>query len=129
MSYDKLPTLGNTVREFQGFDTFPAPANVTAVKFESDELSSVCPITGQPDWYSIVIEYAPDASCLESKSLKLYLQKFRNEGIFGESLASLIVDDIYDALSPLNLTVVLIQKPRGGISITSTASREKGEDG
>jgi len=128
MNYDELTTLGSTVREFKGFDTFPAPPNVTTVKFESDELTSVCPITGQPDWYSIVIEYSPDEACLESKSLKLYLQKFRNDGIFGESLASLIVDEIYEALLPHKVTVVLIQKPRGGISITSTASREKGEN-
>ena len=125
MQQDELKTLGNTVREFQGFDTFPSPTNITTVKFESDEITSVCPITGQPDWYSISIEYRPDGSCLESKSLKLYLQKFRNDGIFGESLASLIVDDIYEAILPQAITVVLVQKPRGGISITSTASRTK----
>lgn len=128
MNYDDLTTLGSTVREFQGFDTFPAPTNVTKVTMNSDELTGVCPITGQPDWYSIEIEYIPDALCLESKSLKLYLHKFRNEGIFGESLASLIADDIFDALSPHYISVTLFQKPRGGISITSVAERQKKSD-
>ena len=125
MSHDQLTTLGNTVREFQGFDTFPAPANVDIVKFESDELTSVCPITGQPDWYHITIEYIPNDLCLESKSLKLYLQKFRNDGIFGESLASHMVDEFFEALQPKSVSVILHQKPRGGISITSTASRKQ----
>lgn len=125
MNYDELTILGNTVREFERFDTFPAPPYLHEVKFESDELTSVCPITGQPDFYRITIEYTPDEVCLESKSLKLYLQKFRNEGIFGESLASQIINDIFDILLPQKISVVLCQKPRGGISITSTASREK----
>src|SRR5689334_21158650 len=108
-------TLGQTVRSFQGFDVFPAPATVTRVVLESDEFTSVCPITGQPDWYSIRIEYSPDKLCLESKSLKLYLQKFRNEGIFGETLSAHIADEIYMALEPQEVTVILHQKPRGGI--------------
>ena len=125
MNYEELTTLGGTVREFQGFDTFPAPKNVTLVALESDEFTSVCPITGQPDWYSIKIEYVPGEVCLESKSLKLYLHKFRNEGIFGEGLASLIADDIFEALSPKKVVITLWQKPRGGISITSVAERTK----
>ncbi len=124
MSYD-LKTLGSTVREFQGFDTFPAPPNVTLVSMESDELTGLCPITGQPDWYSIKIDYVPDQLCLESKTLKLYLQKFRNDGIFGESLAGQIADDIFDALKPHSVEVRLVQKPRGGISITSVAERKQ----
>lgn len=124
MSYD-LKTLGQTVRRFQGFDTFPAPANVTRVSMESDELTGMCPITEQPDWYSIKIDYVPDKHCLESKTLKLYLQKFRNDGIFGESLAGQIADDIFDALQPHLVEIVLIQKPRGGISITSFSKRKK----
>lgn len=121
----ELKTLGQAVREFQGFDTFPAPANVTRVVMESDELTSVCPITGQPDWYTIKIEYVPDQKCLESKTLKLYLQKFRNDGIFGETLASHIADELFDALAPHEVIITLLQKPRGGISITSTAQRQK----
>lgn len=123
MNYDNLTTLGSTVREFKGFDTFPAPENVDKVVLESDELTGVCPITGQPDWYTIIIEYVPDKLCLESKSLKLYLQKFRNEGIFGEALSGQIVDDIFEALSARSVSVNLLQKPRGGISIRSIASR------
>jgi len=118
-------TLGQTVRSFEGFDTFPAPATVTRVVLQSDEFTSVCPITSQPDWYEIKIDYRPDKLCLESKSLKLYLQKFRNEGIFGESLSALIADEIFQALEPHEVIVILHQKPRGGISITSTAERKK----
>lgn len=125
MNYDELTTLGSTVREFKGFDTFPTPANVKKVVLESDELTSVCPITGQPDWYTIIIEYVPAALCLESKSLKLYLQKFRNDGIFGEALSGQIADDIFEALSAHSVSVNLLQKPRGGISIRSIASRTK----
>ena len=123
----ELKTLGQNVRSFQGFDTFPAPATVTRVVMESDEFTSVCPITGQPDWYTITIDYVPDKLCLESKSLKLYLQKFRNDGIFGETLSAKIADDIYEALIPQSVTIVLHQKPRGGISITSTAERKKAQ--
>lgn len=121
----ELKTLGHAVREFQGFDTFPAPKNIQRVVMESDEFTSVCPITRQPDWYDIKIDYVPDQVCLESKTLKLYLHQFRNEGIFGETLASKIVDDIFEALAPHEVTVELFQKPRGGISINSIASRKK----
>ncbi len=68
-------------------DTFPTPKNVTAVKFESDELTSFCPVTQQPDFNRIVIEFAPRNLCVESKSLKLYLWSFRNEAKFAETLA------------------------------------------
>lgn len=121
----ELKTLGQAVRTFQGFDTFPAPPNVTRVVMESDEFTSVCPITGQPDWYNISIDYIPDKLCLESKTLKLYLQKFRNDGIFGETLTGHIADEIFEALKPHQVIVTLLQKPRGGISITSTAERQK----
>jgi 7-cyano-7-deazaguanine reductase len=89
----------------------------------SDELAAVCPVTGQPDLYVAAISYAPDALCLESKSLKLYLSGFRNEGAFCEALAVRIRDDVADALGigPGDVTVTLEQKSRGGITITATA--------
>src|SRR4051812_39257662 len=68
--------------DFAGLDTFPAPPAVTVVRMVSDEVTALCPITGQPDWYEVAITYRPDQSCIESKSLKLYFQTFRNEGIF-----------------------------------------------
>src|ERR1700704_5106543 len=82
---------------FAGLETFPNPG-VTRVELASDELTAVCPITGQPDLYAAQIEFEPDALCLESKSLKLYLNGFRNEGWFAEALAVRIRDDVAAAL-------------------------------
>lgn len=107
---------------YAGLETFPNPG-VALVELVSDELVAVCPITGQPDLYVAAIEYEPDALCLESKSLKLYLASFRNEGVFCESLAVRIRDEVGKALElgPERVTVTLEQKARGGITITATA--------
>jgi 7-cyano-7-deazaguanine reductase len=115
--------LGHAGSEhFAGLETFPNPG-VSVVEMESDELVAVCPITGQPDMYVATIEYEPEALCLESKSLKLYLMTFRNEGVFCEALAVRIRDDVAQALelAPERVTVTLVQKARGGITITATA--------
>jgi 7-cyano-7-deazaguanine reductase len=87
----------------------------------SDELTAVCPVTGQPDLYVVTIEFWPDKLCLESKSLKLYLSTFRNEGAFCEALAVRILDDVAGALElpPDKVQVTLEQKARGGITITA----------
>ena len=105
-----------------GIETFPNPG-VSHVQMTSDELAAVCPITGQPDFYVATIEYWPEALCLESKSLKLYLARFRNEGAFCEALAVRIRDDVAEALElPADkVRVALTQKARGGITITATA--------
>ena len=107
---------------YAGLETFPNPG-VSRVEMRSDELVAVCPITGQPDFYTASIEYRPDALCLESKSLKLYLMQFRNEGVFCEALAVKIRDDVAEALELASdmVTVRLTQKPRGGIRIVATA--------
>ena len=91
------------------------------VELTSDELTAVCPITGQPDLYRVTIACRPDALCLESKSLKLYLSSFRNEGVFCEALAVQIRDDVAGALelTPDRVNVTLEQKARGGITITA----------
>ena len=106
---------------YAGLETFPNPG-VSQVEMTSDELVAVCPITGQPDLYVAVIEYSPDALCLESKSLKLYLNGYRDEGHFCEALAVKIRDDIAQALqlSGDRVQVTLEQKARGGITITAT---------
>ena len=89
----------------------------------SDELAAVCPITGQPDLYIVTIEYWPRALCIESKSLKLYLNSYRNEGHFCEALAVKIRDDVAEAvrLPADKVRITLKQKARGGITITATA--------
>jgi 7-cyano-7-deazaguanine reductase len=106
---------------YAGLETFPNPG-VSFVELESDELVAVCPITNQPDLYVATIDYEPDRFCLESKSLKLYLMSFRNEGVFCEALAVRIRDDVAKALElgPERVTVTLVQKARGGITITAT---------
>ena len=105
---------------FAGLETFANPG-VAHVELESDELTAVCPITGQPDLYRARIEFEPDALCLESKSLKLYLNGFRNEGAFAEALAVRIRDDVAAALAlpHARVRVTLVQKPRGGITVTA----------
>lgn len=106
---------------YAGLESFANPG-VAEVELTSDELAAVCPITGQPDLYHVTIEYRPDALCLESKSLKLYLMSFRNEGVFCEGLAVRIRDDVAAALELAGdrVHVALRQKARGGITITAT---------
>jgi 7-cyano-7-deazaguanine reductase len=88
----------------------------------SDELTAVCPITAQPDFYTGTIEYRPAALCLESKSLKLYLARFHDQGVFCEALAVQIRDDVAATLElePAAVSVSLRQKARGGITITAS---------
>ena len=115
--------LGHAGSEaYAGLETFPNPG-VTEVEMTSDELTAICPVTSQPDLYMATIEYRPRALCLESKSLKLYLARFRNEGVFCEALAVRIRDDVAAALEvdADAVRVVLRQKARGGITITATA--------
>jgi 7-cyano-7-deazaguanine reductase len=106
---------------YAGLETFANPG-VAVVEMESDELTAVCPVTGQPDFYVATIEYEPQQLCLESKSLKLYLSQFREEGHFCEALAVRIRDDVAAALElPADrVSVTLVQKARGGITITAS---------
>ena len=108
---------------YAGLETFANPG-VAHVELVSDELVAVCPITGQPDLYIASLEYWPSGLCLESKSLKLYLAAYRNEGVFCEALAVKIRDDLAEALElPADkVRVTLEQKARGGITITATTS-------
>ncbi|HEX5449590.1 MAG TPA: preQ(1) synthase [Gaiellaceae bacterium] len=106
---------------YAGLETFPNPG-VEVVELVSDELTSVCPITGQPDFYNATIEYRPNALCLESKSLKIYLSRFRDQGVFCEALAVQIRDEVAAALEidKPSVRVTLRQKARGGITITAS---------
>jgi 7-cyano-7-deazaguanine reductase len=107
---------------YGGLETFANPG-VSHVEMISDELTAVCPVTGQPDLYVATIEFWPQALCIESKSLKLYLSTFRNEGHFCEALAVKIRAEVADALElpPDKVRVTLKQKARGGITITATS--------
>ena len=115
--------LGHAGSEhYAGLETFANPG-VSHIEMTSDELAAVCPVTGQPDLYVAAIEYWPGELCLESKSLKLYLSSFRNEGHFCEALAVRIRDDVAEALGLAadKVRVTLEQKARGGITITATS--------
>lgn len=114
--------LGATVRHaIEHVEVFPAPAHVTFVRFETDELSSMCPVTQQPDLSSVVIEYVPAAHCIESKSLKLYLWGFRDRAVFAEALAAEIAAEVMHSAKPAHVRVELTQRPRGGIGLTAVA--------
>ena len=120
----ELTVLGSTVRHAIGHvEVFPAPEHVTEVRLITEELTSVCPITGQPDISSVEIVYVPGEWCVESKSLKLYLWGFRDRPVFAEALAAEIAGEIFDTAQARAVTVTLTQRPRGGITITATAAR------
>lgn len=105
---------------FEGIETFDAPAGVDQVVMLSDEVTAVCPVTGQPDYYQVKIIITRPVRCIESKSLKLYFTELRNEGIFCEALAARIAADAAQATQS-NVSVEVVQKPRGGISIKASA--------
>jgi 7-cyano-7-deazaguanine reductase len=106
---------------YAGLETFPNPG-VATVELVSDELTAVCPITNQADFYTATIAYRARELCLESKSLKLYLARFREQGAFCEQLAVQIRDEVAEALGldRSDVNVKLVQKARGGITITAS---------
>ncbi len=118
----ELTVLGNTVRHaIDHVEVFPAPANVQTVRFTTDELQSICPVTNQPDLSRVEIEYAPDRWCVESKSLKLFLWGFRDRAVFAEALTAEIAEEIMRTAEPHAVTVTLTQRPRGGIEVQAVA--------
>jgi 7-cyano-7-deazaguanine reductase len=114
--------LGATVRHaIDHVEVFPAPANVSVVRFTNDELASMCPVTEQPDLSSVVIEYEPDEFCIESKSLKLYLWGFRDRPVFAEALSAEIAGEVMATARPRWVKVTLTQRPRGGIEVQAVS--------
>lgn len=92
------------------------------VSITAPEFTSLCPITGQPDYATIKILYIPDEYCVESKSLKLYLGSFRMEGMFHEACVNKIATDLWSLLKPMELTVIGEFAPRGGITFWPQAT-------
>src|SRR5215217_6329357 len=118
----ELAILGSTVRApVDHVEVFAAPADVTEVRLSSDEVTSICPVTSQPDLSSVEITYAPDGWCVETKSLKLYLWGFRQRPVFAEALAAEIAGEIMRTAQPVRVRVELTQRPRGGIVVAATA--------
>ncbi|MGO9570364.1 MAG: preQ(1) synthase [Desulfomonilaceae bacterium] len=95
------------------------------IEFDCPEFTSLCPITGQPDFARISITYIPDLKCIESKSLKLYLFSFRTSGMFHEEITNRILDDLVAACEPRWARVRGVMNARGGISIEVTAEYSK----
>ncbi len=123
---DKFTVLGQTVRHpIDHVEVFRAPDHVSTVRFTSDEVASICPVTSQPDLSKVVIEFAPDQYCVESKSLKLYLWRFRDMPVFAEALAAEIANEVMTTVKPRWVKVELTQRPRGGIEVHAVAERNR----
>jgi 7-cyano-7-deazaguanine reductase len=106
-------------------ETFPnpRPERDYEILIRCPEFTSVCPKTGQPDFGEIQIAYTPNASCIELKSLKYYLQSFRNQGIFYEAVTNRILDDLVGACQPRRMRVTGAFSARGGITTTVVAEK------
>jgi 7-cyano-7-deazaguanine reductase len=121
----------NTFRTDGTIDSFENrfPERDYEIEFVATEFTSVCPMTGQPDFGTISISYTPEQKCIELRSFKFYLQSFRNQGIFYENVVNTILDDIVAAIAPRFLSVTGEFNSRGGISarITATYGDELGE--
>ena len=107
----------------------PRPARDYQVQFVFPEFTSVCPVTGQPDFATITVRYVPDRLCVEMKSLKLYFFAYRNRGIFYEAVVNTILDDLAAVLKPRKLTVIGEFAVRGGTAGTVTADYDAKRDG
>src|SRR5688572_5221219 len=114
-SEERMPT-----RPERRLATFPNPATGRdyVIRHECPEYTAVCPVTGQPDFGTIVVLYTPDRLCVELKSLKLYLWSFRDEGHFFEQATNQILDDLVRATRPRKMTVIGKFNVRGGIGTT-----------
>jgi 7-cyano-7-deazaguanine reductase len=109
-----------TTRPSKQLDTFPNPRRGREyhIQFECPEFTCLCPITGQPDFATILVDYVPDELCVELKSWKLYLWSYRDEGAFHEAVTNQICDDLVAAIRPRAITVTGKFWVRGGISTT-----------
>jgi 7-cyano-7-deazaguanine reductase len=124
-----LTLLGRDAQPSKKLETFPNrhPDRPYVVRLETDEFTCVCPATGQPDFATITVEYIPGEKILESKSFKLYLWSYRDEGVFHEHVTNKILEDLVAALSPRWCRVRGAFKVRGGIAITVEAEHGRRE--
>jgi 7-cyano-7-deazaguanine reductase len=122
----RLTKLGNPdAKPDRAIEAFPIADRSQVITLDCGEFTCRCPITGQPDWATITIEYRPNELAVETKSLKLYLETFREEGIFHEHLATLMRDDLVAALDPVAMTVTVKFNARGGIAVTASSSHTR----
>ena len=127
LDLDGLTLLGEKVQPTKKLETFPNhnPERDYVVTLRTTEFTCLCPKTGQPDFAELIIQYIPDQRILESKSLKLYLWSFRNEGAFHEHVTNVILDDLVKVLEPRSCKVSARFAVRGGIAITVDAEYKK----
>ncbi len=117
-----LTKLGDPHATADGvLETFPVDDAALEIALDCSEFTCRCPVTGQPDWATIEIRYRPGARVVETKSLKLYLETYRETGIFHEHAARRIRDDLVAALAPAELSVTMRFNRRGGIAVTATS--------
>lgn len=102
----------------------PRPSRDYTIQFVFPEFTSLCPVTGQPDFATVTIRYVPDKYCVEMKSLKLYFFAYRNKGIFYEAVVNTICDDLVETLRPRRMTVIGDFAVRGGTAGTVTVEYE-----
>jgi 7-cyano-7-deazaguanine reductase len=103
----------------------PQPRRDYRIHMEIPEFTCLCPLTGQPDFATLVLDYLPDRKCVELKSLKLYIWSFRNEGAFHEAVTNSILDDLVKALAPRFMRLTAKFWVRGGIFTTVVAEHRK----
>ena len=121
---DELKHLGKpSSQPIDKVDLIEYAGKPIAIRLDCAEFTSLCPVTKQPDFGTLTIEYVPDKQLVETKSLKLYLWRFRNEPSFNETLIDRIANDLYQQMRPRWLRVTGTFNPRGGIRITATAER------
>jgi 7-cyano-7-deazaguanine reductase len=122
--------LTNEAPDRSQLETFPnpAPGREFTIQIVCPEFTSLCPKTGQPDFGTITFTYTPAAVCVELKSLKLYLQRYRNQGIFYEAVTNRLLDDFVAVAQPIRCKVVSDWTPRGGISTVVTCTYEAASD-
>lgn len=128
--FEGLTLLGNKAAPSKKLEAFPnrAPERYYLVTLDTEEFTCLCPKTGQPDFATIHVEYIPDKKVVESKSFKLYLWSYRDEGAFHEHVINRILGDLVDLLDPHYCYVKGIFNIRGGIGITVEAEHTKTED-
>lgn len=123
----RLTLLGRKARPSKKLEVFPNHNSERryTVTLSTNEFTCLCPATGQPDFASITLKYIPDKWILESKSLKLYLWSYRNEGVFHEHVVNTICDDVVKVLDPHWIEVTGVFSTRGGIGISVVATHER----
>lgn len=124
---ENLTLLGSESKPSKTLEAFPnrSPGRYYLVTLETDEFTCVCPATQQPDFATIKVEYVPDEKIVESKSFKLYIWSYRDEGVFHEHVVNKILEDLIETLEPHYCKVTGIFNMRGGIGITVEAEEVK----